>query len=143
METSEVRKRLQHATRVARQRAEAHRAQVAATEDTYTDFLRHVAAPLTRQVADVLRAEKVAVTISTPTAGLRLTLDRGRDNYIEFALDSESDPPQVIGRTSLGRGSRTRTDERPVKPGNGPEAVSEDDFLAFLLDALAPWLERA
>jgi hypothetical protein len=142
MDTGEVRKRLQNATRVASQRAEAYRARVAAAEDTYTEFLRRVAAPLTRQVADVLRAEKVAVTISTPAAGLRLTIDHGRDNYIEFTLDSESDPPQVIGRTSLGRGSRTRTDERPVKPGNGPEAVSEDDFLAFLLDALAPWLEQ-
>jgi hypothetical protein len=33
-------------------------------------------------------------------------------------------------------------EERPVKPGAAPDAITEDDVLEFLLGALEPWLER-
>jgi hypothetical protein len=52
------------------------------------------------------------------------------------------DPPQVVGRISRARGSRTLDEERPIKPGTPPEALTEEDVLTFLLDALQPWLER-
>ena len=142
METGDVRKSLQHAMRVARQRAESRREWVAHAETAYATFLRHVATPLARQVADALRAEGVAVTISTPKDGLRLALEHGRDNYVELAFDTGGDQPQVVARTCVARGSHTHTDERPVKPGAGPDAVTEEDLLAFLLEALAPWLAR-
>jgi len=48
----------------------------------------------------------------------------------------------VTGRVRRTRGSRTIDEERPVKPGAGPDAVSEEDLLEFLLGALEPWLER-
>jgi hypothetical protein len=59
-----------------------------------------------------------------------------------LGLDTAADAPQVVGRVSLTRGSRTITDERPVRLGAAPNAISEEDVLAFLLDALQPWLER-
>lgn len=93
-------------------------------------------------LANALKVEGYAFTLFTPAGGLRLAADRGRDDYIEFRLDSLSDPAQVVGRVSHARGSRTVEEERPVKPGAAPEALSDEDVLSFLLEALEPWLER-
>ena len=45
-------------------------------------------------------------------------------------------------RTSYARGSRTIEEERPLKEGATPDQISEEELLALLLEALAPWLER-
>ncbi|MSO30444.1 MAG: hypothetical protein EXQ53_02675 [Acidobacteria bacterium] len=142
MEISLVRNRLNRAIEVARERAQQRRQRAAAAEQAYETFLRDVATPVTRAVASTLKVENYTFTVFTPGGGLRLASDRGRDDYIEFALDSDSEPPQVVGRISRTRGSRTLNEERPIKPGMPPEALSEEDVLVFLLDALGPWLER-
>lgn len=142
MEISLVRNRLNRAITAARERGRRQRERTAEAEQAYETFLQHVAAPVTKLVANALKAEGYAFTVFTPGGGLRLASDRGRDDYIEFALDTGSDDPQVIGRISQTRGSRTLTDERAVKPGATPATLSEEDVLAFLLDALEPWLER-
>ena len=126
----------------ARERSQQQRQRTTTAEQAYDRCLRDMAPPVTRQVANALKVENYAFTVFTPGGGLRLAADRGRDDYIEFALDAASDPPQVIGRISHARGSRTLNEERPIKPGTPPEGLSEEDVLAFLLDALEPWLER-
>lgn len=118
------------------------RQRAADAEKAYATFLQEVATPVTRQLANALKAEGQAFTVFTPGDGLRLAADRGRDDFIEFALDTASTPPQVIGRISHSRGSRTIDEERPVKPGASPEALTEQDVLDFLLSALEPWFER-
>jgi|SRR5687767_11315535 len=140
MEVSHVRKRLQGAIAAARQRAQQRRQATADAERAYATFLETIATPITRQVATVLKAEGFAFTISTPGNGLRLAVDRGRDDFIEISLDTEIDPPQVIGRISHTHGSRTIDEERPIKAGTAPDALTEDDVLEFLLSALQPWL---
>lgn len=142
MEVSQVRKRVQGAIAAARDRTQQHRRRAAEAERTYETFLNDVAIPLARQVANALKTEGYPFTVFTPSNGLRLAADRGRDDFIELALDADSEPPQVIGRISRTRGSRTIDEERPVKPGATPDAVTEDDLLGFLLSALEPWLER-
>ncbi|MBI3047597.1 MAG: hypothetical protein HYY76_04735 [Acidobacteria bacterium] len=142
MEISHVRNRLKRAITAARERARRRREHTAEAEQAYAAFLEQVATPVTRQLANALKAEGYLFTVFTPGSGLRLASDRGRDDYIEFALDTTAEPPQVVGRISLTRGSRTLADERPVKPGAAPDTISEDDLLTFLLDALQPWLER-
>lgn len=142
MEISLVRNRLKRAIAAARERARRRREQTTEAERAYETFLHDVATPVTKLVATALKAEGYQFTVFTPGGGLRLADDRGRDDYIEFALDAASDEPQVIARISMTRGSRTLADERPIKPGASPRAVSEEDVLAFLLVALAPWLER-
>ena len=47
-----------------------------------------------------------------------------------------------MARISYSRGSRTLEAERPVKPGAAPDAISEEEVLDFLLDALEPWMGR-
>ena len=142
MEVSLVRNRLRRAIDAARERAQQRRLQASDAERAYDAFLQHVATPVIRQMANALKVEGYAFTVFTPGGGLRLASDRGRDDYIEFALDTSAEPPQVMGRISHTRGSRTREYEQPIKPGAPPEALTEEDVLAFLLEALQPWLER-
>ena len=126
----------------ARQRAQQRRQQTADAEKAFGVFVSDVATPVMRQLANALKAEGYAFTMFTPGDGLRLAADRGRDDFVEFALDTHSSPPQVIGRVSRSRGSRTIDEEHPVRPGAAPEAVTEQDVLDFVLAALEPWLER-
>ena len=126
----------------ARDRAQQRRQRAADAESAYDTFLTHVATPLARQVANALKAENYAFTVSTPGRGLRLALDRGRDDFVELALDTDADQPTVLGRIRRTRGSRTVEEERPVKPGASPGELTEDDVLEFLVSALEPWLER-
>ena len=142
MEVSHVRRRLQAAMTTARDRAQRRRQLAADAETAYDSFLSNVATPLVRQIANALQAEGYAFTLSTPGRGLRLALDRGRDDFIELALETDADEPTVIGRIRRTRGSRTIEEERPVKPGASPDQVSEQDLLDFFATALEPWLER-
>lgn len=142
MEVSQVRKRLKTAIDAARQRAQTSRQRAAEAERAYAAFLGDVATPVMRQVANALKAEGYSFTVFTPSGGLRLASDKTRDDFIELALDTAGDRPQVVARVSHSRGSRTIDEERPVKPGASPDAITEDDVLDFVLTALEPWLER-
>jgi hypothetical protein len=142
VEISHVRKRLQMAMTTARERAQARRQRAADAESAYDSFLANVATPLARQLANALNAEGYAFTVATPGRGIRLALDRGRDDFIEIALDTAGDEPGVIGRVRRTRGSRTIEEERPIAPGAGLDQLNESDVLEFFVTALEPWLER-
>lgn len=142
MEISQVRRRVQAAMAAARDRAQKRRQRATDAESAYDSFLTHVATPLVRQIANALNADGYAFTVSTPGRGLRLALDRGRDDFVELALDTNSDDPNVVGRIRRTRGSRTLEEERPVKPGAMPDQITENDVLEFFVNALEPWLER-
>ncbi len=123
-------------------RAQQRRQRTADAEQGYRQFLEQIATPVARQLCQALKAENYPFTVHTPSSGLRLSSDHGRDDYVELSLDTASDPPQVVGRVSRVRGSRTLTSERVIKPNAAPVDVSEEDVLAFFVDALEPWLER-
>ncbi len=142
MEVSHVRRRLQAAMTTARDRAQRRRQLATDAETAYDSFLTQVATPLVKQIANALNAEGYAFTVSTPGRGLRLALDRGRDDFIELGLETDGDEPAVIGRIRRTRGSRTIEEERPVKRGALPDQVTEQDLLDFFATALEPWLER-
>jgi hypothetical protein len=140
LEVSVVRKRLTAAIEQARREAPQRRERSAAAQRSYDAFLSGVAVPITRMMASALKADGYLFTVATPGGGLRLVSDKGRDDYIEIALDTAADPPEVVGRISRTRGSRTIAEEHPIKAGASPDAISEEDFLDFLVVALAPWL---
>jgi hypothetical protein len=142
VEVSLIRNRLRQAIARARDRARDRRRQTDEAAQTYTAFLNDVATPVMRMVANVLKAEGYQFTVFTPGGGLRLADDRHRDDYIEFALDTAGDSPEVVGRIRQTRGSRILDEERPIKRGARIEMLTDEDVLAFLIDALAPWLER-
>jgi hypothetical protein len=142
VEVSEVRRQLKQAIDRAKSRAQQKRQHAADAERAYAVFLEEIATPTTRMLANVLKAEGYLFTVSTPSGGLRLASDRGRDDYVEFTLDGSGDRPTVVGRVRHTRGSRTIEDERPIKAGTAPQDLSDADVLAFLVAALEPWLER-
>jgi hypothetical protein len=142
VEVSEVRRQLKHAIDRAKARAQQKRNDAAEAERAYATFLEEIATPTTRMLANALKAEGYPFTVSTPSGGLRLASDRGRDDYIELTLDGSGDKPIVVGRVRQTRGSRTLEDERPIKAGAAPQDLTASDVLAFLVAALEPWLER-
>ena len=142
MEVSEVRRQLNQAIDRAKSRAQQKRHDAAEAERAYAAFLEQIATPIIRMLANVLKAEGYPFTLSTPSGGLRLASDRGRDDYVELVLDASGDKPTVVGRVRHTRGSRTHEDERPIKPGAAPDDLTEADVLSFLVNALEPWLER-
>jgi hypothetical protein len=142
VEVSEVRRQLKQAIDRAKSRAQQKRQHAADAERAYAVFLEEIATPTTRMLANVLKAEGYLFTVSTPSGGLRLASDRGRDDYVEFTLDGSGNRPTVVGRVRHTRGSRTIEDERPIKAGTAPQDLTDADVLAFLVAALEPWLER-
>ena len=83
MEVSEVRRQLRHAIDRAKARAQQKRHSAAEAERAYATFLDEIATPTARTLASALKAEGYSFTVSTPSGGLRLASDRGRDDYIE------------------------------------------------------------
>jgi hypothetical protein len=142
MEVADVRRQVQAALTAARERSQQRRQRVADAESRYDRFLATVAVPLAGQVVNVLKAERRTFTVSTPGRSVRLETDRGRDDFVEITLNTDTDPPAVVGRIRHTRGSRTIDEERPVKSGAAPDEISEDELLEFLLRALEPWIER-
>jgi hypothetical protein len=142
VEVSEVRRQLKRAIDHAKARAQQKRQDIAEAERAYAWFLDEIAIPTTRLLANALKAEGYPFTVSTPSGGLRLASDRGRDDYVDFALGDNGYKPIVVGRIRRTRGSRTLEDERPIKPGASPQDLTDADVLAFLVDALEPWLEK-
>ena len=142
MEVSLVRNQLRLALTRSRTKAQQRRQRVSGAEQAWAEFLEQVAVPLARQVSSALKVEGYPFTVFTPSQGLRLASDHGRDDFIELALDTGGEEPQVLGRINRVRGSRTLSDERPVKAGASPAEISEEDLLTFFLEALEPWLER-
>ena len=142
MEISHVRRQLKHAIDRARDRAQKRRQHTAEAERAFETFLQDIATPITRQVANALKAEGYAFTVFTPGGGLRLASDRGRDDYVELTLDTSGERPQVMARISQTRGSRTMEQEVPIRKDAAPDQISEDDVLEFWVGVLEPWLER-
>jgi hypothetical protein len=142
LEVSHVNKRVRSAIDLAKARAQSRRETAALADKAYGLFLETLAIPVTRQVANALKVAGIGFTVETPGGGLRLSADRGRDDFIEFVLDSSGDVPQAAGRISLSRGSRTLDEVLPVKAGTPIDELTEEDVLEFLIAALEPWLER-
>ena len=142
MEISAVRRRVQAAMASAKTQEQDRKQRSSDATREYAVFLETVATPLVQQIANVLKAEGYAFTVSTPGDALQLANDRGRDDFIELALDTTLDRPQVIGRISRSRGSRRLNEERPIKPDASPSAITEDDVLEFITQAMEPWLAR-
>ena len=140
MEISEIRRRLRSAIDEARRDAAARRARSDAALRDYDTFLSAVAVPVVQQMASALSGEGHHFNVATPAGSVRLTAANSPEDYIEIALDTSEDPPEVVGRTSRGRGRRMITSERPVRDRTAVAELNEEDVLAFLLTEIIPFV---
>ncbi len=144
MEVSDIRRRLRGAIEKARQGAAKRRVRNDAAARDYEDFLRQRAVPVFHQFAAALTGEGHLFRVFTPASSVRLAFDRSPEEFIELVLDDTSDTPAVVGRTTRGRGRRMISSERPLPlQGGAPIAqLTEEDVLSFLLEEIAPFIER-
>ena len=142
IETSELRKRLRHAIEERRKATAARRQRLDAASAAFTELLESTATPLVQMLANVLRAEGHHFTVFTPNGGLRMSLAKSGDDYIEFALETSQDEPFAILRVNRTRGRRVVQHERPIKGRTPVERLSEEDVLQALLEEIAPFVER-
>jgi hypothetical protein len=142
MDVAEVRRRLRGAIEAARREASERRARSDAAAREYEAFLSERAVPMFQQFAAALAGEGQPFKVFTPAASVRLASERSGEEFIELVLDTSQDPPQVIGRTTRGRGRRMVTSERPVRDGLPIGELSAEDVLAFLLAEIVPFVER-
>ena len=142
IETSEVRRRLRSAIEQARSNAVARRERSDAAARDYETFLTAVAVPVVQQFANVLSGEGHHFQVATPAGSVRLTSSGANEDFIEITLDASVDPPEVVGRTSVGRGRRMIATERPVREQTAIAELNEEDVLAFLLAEIIPFVAR-
>jgi len=137
MDVSELRKGILRALDDARRQASVRQTAVDDARQAFSAFLPGTAVPLVRQAADVLRAEGQLYSVHTPADCVRLVSDSSPHTYLEVALETSGDSPQVVGRISLTRGRQGHVvEEIPVAPGKPLSALSEDDVTGFLLTAI-------
>lgn len=142
MEISEVRRRLRSALEQARRNATARRERADAASRDYDQFLSTIAIPVVQQFASVLSAEGHHFDVATPAGSVRLSSSGSPEDYVEIALDTTEDPPEVVGRTSRGRGRRMITSERPVRERTAVSELNEEDVVVFLLTEVVPLISR-
>lgn len=140
VEVADVRRRFRARIEQARRAAEAHRAEADRAAQDYEIFLRDVATPVFRMVASVLSAEGYPFKVFTPANSVRLASDRSREDYFELELDTETAPPQVLGRVNRSRGGRVTTIERPIREGTRVAELTQDDVVAFLVEEIDPFV---
>ena len=142
MEISELRRRLRSALDQARRNAIVRRERSEAAARQYDVFLSSIAVPVVQQFASVLSGEGHHFSVATPAGTVRLSAAGSAEDYIEIALDTSEDPPEVVGRTNRGRGRRMITSERPVRERTAVDELNEEDVVAFLLTEIIPFISR-
>ncbi|HSL20420.1 MAG TPA: hypothetical protein VK886_02725 [Vicinamibacterales bacterium] len=133
MEVADVRRKFRARIEEARRASELRRGDLDRASHEYDTFLHRVAVPAFRLVASVLSAEGYPFKVFTPANGVRLASTTSREDYFEVELDTDSTPPQVIGRANRARGGRVTTVERPIRDGKGIGELTEEDVVEFVL----------
>jgi hypothetical protein len=141
MEVSVVRQRVLATIDKAKRAAAEKRVLNDAASREFQPFLDRIAIPLFRQVAAVLKAEGRVFQVFTPGGSVRLSSERGSEDYIEVSLDTSGATPIVLGRSSRNRGNRVLEHERPVGSGSVAD-LDEEQVLQYLLTELEPFVDR-
>ena len=108
----------------------------------YARFLERIAVPLSRQLVNVLKAERRPFTLATPAGGIRLTTERSGGDFVEIVLDTAGERPLVLCRARRQAGGRVVETERAINEHGSVDALGEEDVLRVLLEELAPFVER-
>lgn len=143
MEPSVLRRRVKEAIDVARQGAVARRAASDAAARAWESALETVVVPAWQQTVQVLRSEGYLLQVSTPSDTVRVSSEKNPQDGVELALETGSQGPFLLQRVTTSRGREVMSDERVAAAGTDTiAALTEEQAVALLLSALAPWFER-
>jgi hypothetical protein len=142
MEVSEVRRRLRAAIDDAKRRVAERRGRKDDATRTWEQLLPGVAVPSFLAIASALTGEGLRFKVLTPGDAVRLVPERGGEEFIELALDTEAEEPALMLRSTRGRGRRMISAERPLRTGAAIAQVSEEEIVDALLAELAPFIDR-
>jgi hypothetical protein len=142
MEIVQIRRRVQVRLADIRRAAAVRREEVAAAERAYDAFRANIATPTLNAVAQSLSAEGYPYKVTTPGRAVRMVSDRSGRTYLEIRLDTAGAAPQLVAEVGRERGSRVLADERPICQGTAIDAITDEDLLAAILDAMAELIER-
>ncbi len=140
IELTELRRQIRIAIELAKKNATAKRSRSDTAQRDYEKFLADVAVPTVQQFASALAGEGHLFKVATPAGSVRLTSASANDDFIELSLDEMQDPPEVIARTSRGRGRRMVTSERPLRERTAVGDLKEEDVVTLLLQEITPFL---
>jgi hypothetical protein len=141
MEISDVRRLLRGAIDEARRRVTERRERKDAASRVWEQILPDVAVPAFHLVASALTGEGLRFNVSTPGNAVRLTPERGGEEFIELALDTD-DEPVVTLRSARARGRRAVSSERVLRVGTGIAGLTQEDVVTAVLEELVPFIER-
>jgi len=142
MEVSDVRRRLRSAMEDAKRRAAERRLQVDEASRAWEEALNDTVVPAFHTMAQALAAEGHRFKVETPAGAARLALERGAEEFVELALDTDGDEPALFLRSTRGRGRRIISSEHVVREGAAVAQLSQDDVVTWLLEELVPFIER-
>ena len=142
MEVSDVRRRLRAAIDDAKRRAEERRAKKAVATADWERVLTDVAIPAFHQIAQALNAEGYRFTVVTPGSAVRLVPERGGEEFIELALDTDGDEPAIVIRTTRGRGRRSVSSERQLAARSAVDVLTDNVLVDEVMADLIPLIER-
>lgn len=142
MEISDIRRRLRTAFDQHRKDAAVRRARADEAAIAYGFFLRDVAVPVFRMVANVAKAEGHPYTVYSPAEGVRLVSERNERDFVEVYLDGSMDPPRVGTRVNKQAGRDLVSKEELLRPDAPIPSLTDEDVLAFLLREIVELSER-
>ena len=140
IELTELRRQIRIAIELAKKNAAARRSRSDTAQHNYQKFLSEIAVPAVQQFASALSGEGHHFKVATPADSVRLTSVSSSNDFIEFALDTDQDPPEVVARVSRGRGRRLVASERPVRERTAVADLTEEDVVTLLLQEITPFL---
>ena len=140
IELTELRRQIRIAIELAKKNATARRSRSDTAQRDYDTFLAEVAVPAVQQFASALAGEGHFFKVATPAGSVRIVSASAATDYIELVLDTSQDPPEVIVRTSRGRGRRMETSERPLRERTAVADLKEEDVITLLLQEITPFL---
>ncbi len=141
-DVADVSQRLRRMIEQARQEAAERRRRAEEDAGTAERFLEAVATPVMQQVASVLRAEGFEFRLSTPPGSVRLVSERRSEDYVDLSVDTTADPVTILTEVAHVRGRRVSTVERPLAPDVPLDQLTDENVLAFLLDAFKVFVAR-
>jgi hypothetical protein len=142
LEPAQIRRRVQTRLADLKRGAAARRDNVASAERAWTLFLANVATPTLTTVAQSLSAEGHPYRVTTPGNAVRMASERSGRSYLEIRLDTSTPAPQVVAEICRERGSRVVTEDRPIGEALDVEGITDEQLLAFILEALGDLIER-